>query len=64
MKKRDFYCPACGEDTPQLHEGYCLDCLRDRQFLLDEHEFRQARWNAMTDRQRDAEIKNAIRRAS
>jgi hypothetical protein len=56
-----FNCPQCGEETPALHEGYCLQCCSDNQASLDSHNFQLDRWNSMNDSQRDAEIKNSYR---
>jgi hypothetical protein len=27
----DVYCPCCGLDTEQLHEGYCKPCLEQKE---------------------------------
>ena len=55
------HCPQCGDDTPELHEGYCEDCCRDNQAALDRHNMEYDRWQRMTDAQRDAAIKFASR---
>jgi hypothetical protein len=54
-------CPQCGEGTDQLHEGYCQECCADNQRALDEHNEAHDRWQAMSQEQRDAAIKRAIR---
>lgn len=59
----EFYCPQCGEDTERLHEGYCQECHDDRQARLHDHNFRFNRWQKLSEKQRDAEIKAAIRNA-
>lgn len=61
---RQFYCPQCGEDAPELHEGYCEGCCRERQRELDEHNAAVDLWGRMTTGQRDAAIRNAIRLAT
>ncbi len=58
----DYHCPQCGCDTPELHEGYCTECCEDNQRRLDAHNFGFDHWERMTDAQRDAEIKAAVRR--
>lgn len=55
------YCPQCGDDTPELHEGYCEECCRENQRALDQHNADYDRWQRMTDAQRDAAIKFAMR---
>lgn len=52
-------CPQCGEDTPTLHEGYCADCCSDNQRTLDLHNYAVDRWAALTDQQREDEIRRA-----
>jgi len=56
-----FDCPACGEPTEVLVEGYCEECRDERQRELDEHNASYDRWQGMTDAQRDAEIRGAWR---
>jgi len=54
-------CPQCGEDTPTLHEGYCADCCAENQHALDMHNHSVDRWAAITDWQREDEIRAALR---
>jgi len=56
----DLFCHQCGEDTPELFEGYCEECRDERQRELHDHNFRFDRWEGLTDQQRSAEIKNVI----
>lgn len=59
--KREFYCPQCGHDTPELHEGYCRECCDDRQRALDEHNASFDAWERLTDRERYEKIREAYR---
>lgn len=52
-------CPQCGEATPELREGYCRECCDNNQAALDRHNAECDRWQAMTDAERDAAIKQA-----
>lgn len=54
-----FYCPQCGEDTPELHEGYCLDCCSENQATLDKHNFEFEQWQLMNEAERNQAIKSA-----
>ena len=53
-------CPQCGEETPELHEGYCLTCCTDNQENLDAHNATFDQWQAMDARQRSNAIGRAI----
>lgn len=55
------YCPQCGQDTPELHEGYCTECCEDNQRRLDAHNASFTEWQRLTDVQREARINDAIR---
>lgn len=55
------HCPQCGDDTLELHEGYCEECCCANQRALDQHNAEYNRWQRMTDAQRDAAIKFAMR---
>ena len=57
----DYDCPQCGEPTPELHEGYCAECCSDNQRRLDAHNAAHVEWMRMTDVQRDAQIRDAIK---
>lgn len=61
--EHDFYCPACGEGTDTLYDGYCEPCREDRQARLHAHNFHYDRWQKLSPAQRDAEIKAALRKA-
>jgi ribosomal protein L37E len=61
--ERKFFCPQCGEDTPDLHEGYCRECCDDNQRRLDRHNAEHDAWQAKTSAERDAAIRDAVRRA-
>lgn len=56
-----FHCPACGDDTDTLHEGYCEPCCTQQQANLDVHNASYDRWQSLTDRQRTDEIDAAAR---
>lgn len=56
-----FHCPQCGDDTPELHEGYCRECCDENQRQLDLHNAEFDRWDKLTDRQRADEIRRASR---
>jgi hypothetical protein len=56
-----FHCPQCGEDTPELHEGYCEDCCASNQNALDLHNAGFDRWNRLSAEQRVNEIREAAR---
>lgn len=58
-----YDCPQCGEQTFNLHEGYCKSCYEDNQRSLDAHNAAFDRWERLTVSQRDAEIKAATRRS-
>ena len=53
-------CPACGEDTDDMREGFCPDCRRERQGRLDEHNARFDWWESLTEAERDMQIKRAM----
>ena len=55
----EFDCPQCGEESDQLFEGYCLDCLYQNQSELDNHNAQFDRWESLTDSQRQNEINKA-----
>ena len=55
-----YHCPQCGDDTPELHEGYCRHCCEENQAALDAHNSAYVAWQKMTDVQRDAAIRRAI----
>jgi NMD protein affecting ribosome stability and mRNA decay len=61
MASDEFSCPQCGENTPELYEGYCAECCAANQAELDEHNAQFDRWQRMTDKQREFEIKQAVR---
>jgi len=44
----------------RLHEGYCEDCLNQRQAELNEFNARYDWWNKLSDKERDYHIKKAI----
>jgi len=56
----DVYCPCCGLDTEQLHEGYCKPCLEQKHYELNTHKNQYDRWGKLTYEQRNAEISGAI----
>jgi hypothetical protein len=49
-------CPQCGADVMELREGVCMDCCKENQRRLDEHNEQFDRWQSLTDKQRDDEI--------
>lgn len=55
------YCPACGEPAERLFEGYCKECYDQRQMELDKFNAREDWWNSLTDAEKDAQIKRAVR---
>jgi len=56
-------CPQCGCKTDQLCEGHCAECCADNQVALDLHNAQHDEWQRLTDQQRDARIRDAVRRA-
>ena len=54
-------CPQCGEETPELHEGYCADCCSNNQAELDKHNFEYENWQAMNEHEREEAISNAYK---
>ena len=55
-----FCCPQCGYDTPDLREGYCEECWHVRQGELDSHNASFDAWEKLTDKERDALIREAV----
>jgi len=53
----DLYCPQCGDHTEQLHEGYCEECCKNNQNILNDFNLRLKWWDGLTDEQRWKEIK-------
>ena len=51
-----FYCPCCGLDTEQLHEGYCNHCLEQKQYELDTYNNQYDKWEKLNYEQRNVEI--------
>ena len=58
-----YDCPQCGEPTETLHEGYCAECCADNQAALNQLNAQRDEWQRLTNDQRDACIRDAIRRA-
>ena len=58
-----FVCPQCEAETPDLHEGYCVECCADNQRALDEHNAQYDAWKEITSDQRDSAIRDAVRAA-
>ena len=54
-------CPQCGNETETFREGVCGDCCDENQTRLDEHNASFDRWEGLSDRQRDVEIRRALR---
>ncbi len=57
--QEEVYCPQCGADCEQLHEGHCEPCCEQNQKELDEHNASYDRWQGLSDEQRASEIKLA-----
>lgn len=57
----DFNCPQCGHPTDTLHEGVCEPCRQQNQCELDEFNARQDDWRQLSDKEKEARIKWAIR---
>jgi RecJ-like exonuclease len=55
-----YNCPQCGEETPELHEGYCRECCDQNQAGLDNHNAAYSRWMSMTDVERDRIIRASV----
>lgn len=53
-------CNTCGEDATEFREGHCINCFTDRQNALDLHNATFDRWERMTDRERDDEIRRVM----
>ena len=51
-----YCCNQCGHDATQFQEGVCMDCCKENQRRLDEHNEQFDRWQSLTDKQRDDEI--------
>lgn len=56
-----YDCPQCGFETEEFYEGYCEECWQENQAALDQHNAQYDHWQALTDQERDAAIKRAIR---
>ncbi len=56
-----YTCPQCGEETSELHEGYCEDCCRANQTALDDHNAAHDAWARLSDDQRWSAIRQAAR---
>lgn len=54
-------CPQCGNYTEELHEGYCKPCSDSNENELFRHNHEFDRWEALTDSQREDEIKGQLR---
>jgi predicted amidophosphoribosyltransferase len=52
-------CPQCGEETKELHEGYCEQCCNENQAALDRHNHEYEYWQRLNDEERN----DAIRRS-
>lgn len=52
-------CPQCGEDTDELHEGYCLECCQANQTALDAHNALFDWWESLSFRERRNQIRKA-----
>lgn len=57
-------CPQCGEPAADFRDGVCLACADDNQARLDEYIAAFKAWHERTDEEKDAAIRDAIRRAS
>jgi len=57
--KSELFCPECGLDTEALYEGYCHECLDERNKQLQQHNFSYDRWKNMSDADREKEIREA-----
>ena len=53
-------CNTCGEDAAEFREGHCIGCFTDRQNALDLHNATFDRWEMLTDREREDEIRRAM----
>ena len=60
-EKAELYCPDCGEPVDRLVEGYCQECHDERQSELDEFNAQLDWWDGLTDPEKDAQIKRAVR---
>ncbi len=54
-------CKQCGYETVDFYEGYCKECCEQNQQELDDHNFQYDRWQKLSDKKRDDEIKNACK---
>lgn len=57
MFENKSYCPQCGTETEQLHEGYCKECCYDNQINLDRHNAEYDYWSRMDDVRREEAIR-------
>lgn len=60
-EKPELYCPDCGESVDRLVEGYCEECHNRRQAELDNFYARKSWWDGLSDAEKDAQIKRAVR---
>jgi ribosomal protein L37E len=56
----DLYCPQCGEDTDELHEGYCEVCCYNNQQALDDHNYSYRMWQELSRQEREDQIRRAM----
>ena len=54
-------CTQCGLDASEFQEGVCVDCCRENQLSLDQHNIQHDRWQRMSDEDRAAAVTNAIK---
>lgn len=55
-----YFCPQCGCETDELHEGYCEECLEERNSELQEFLHREAWWNSLSESEKDFAINSAV----
>ena len=56
-----YDCLQCGESTTTLNEGCCEECRTENQQILDAHNASFDRWESLSEAERYAEIKHAMR---
>lgn len=60
MKEQKENCPKCGEETQELHEGYCKPCINEMTLELHAHNSAHDHWESITSEERNRAIREAI----
>jgi len=57
---KEIFCPQCGDNTHELHEGCCEQCWNENQAALDRHNQEYDHWNRMDSERREQAIREAM----